>query len=436
MTTVNFLTKAIELVKQATEQDKGQNYKEAFRLYQLSLEYFLAALKYEKNDDRKKTIRAKTAEYMKRAEELKEVTNRGEDTKHESSGSGTASKKKGEDDEDEKDNETAKIRKALSGAILAEKPNVRWDDIAGLHSAKQSLQEAVIMPSKFPHMFGNVRKAWTGILLYGPPGTGKTYLAKAVATEAQASFFAVSSSDLVSKWLGESEKQVKELFGLGRSQRPAIIFVDEIDSLCSARSDSESESARRIKTEFLVQMNGIGKDMQGLLVLAATNMPWSLDPAIRRRFEKRIYIPLPEEGARYTMFKIHMGETPCQLSPNDFRELAQMTEGYSGSDIAIVVREALMMPVRIVQDATHFKKVMAKDRKNQAIMRAYWQPCSPGDPEALPMTWMDINGEDLLEPPVSKRHFIQSIKTTRPSVNKDDLENYIKWTKDFGQEGF
>jgi len=313
---------------------------------------------------------------------------------------------------------------------------VRWDDIAGLHSAKQSLQEAVIMPSKFPHMFGNVRKAWTGILLYGPPGTGKTYLAKAVATEAQASFFAVSSSDLVSKWLGESEKQVKELFGLGRSQRPAIIFVDEIDSLCSSRSDSESESARRIKTEFLVQMNGIGKDMQGVLVLAATNMPWSLDPAIRRRFEKRIYIPLPEEGARYTMFKLNLGDTPCQLTSNDFRELAQLTEGYSGSDIAIVVREALMMPVRIVQDATHFKKVIAKDRKIASIMRAYWQPCSPGDPEALAMTWMDINGDDLLEPPVSKRHFIQSIKTTRPSVNKDDLENYIKWTKDFGQEGF
>jgi len=435
MTTVNFLTKAIELVKQATEQDRAQNYKEAFRLYQVCLEYFLAALKYEKNEDTKKTIRTKTAEYMKRAEELKEVTTRGEDTKHESSGSGTASKKKGED-EDEKDNETAKIRKALSGAVLAEKPNVHWDDIAGLHSAKQSLQEAVIIPAKFPHMFRGARKAWNGILLYGPPGTGKTYLAKAVATEAQASFFAVSSSDLVSKWLGESEKQVKELFGLGRSQLPAIIFVDEIDSLCSARSDSESESARRIKTEFLVQMNGIGKDMKGLLVLAATNMPWSLDPAIRRRFDKRIYIPLPEEGARYTMFKLHLGDTPCQLTSNDFRELAQLTEGYSGSDIAVVVREALMMPVRIVQDATHFKKVLGKDRNNQNINKTYWQPCSPGDPEAVPMTWMDMNGEDLLEPPVSKRHFIQSIKTTRPSVNKSDLENYVKWTKDFGQEGF
>uniref|UniRef100_A0A6B2L4H4 vesicle-fusing ATPase n=1 Tax=Arcella intermedia TaxID=1963864 RepID=A0A6B2L4H4_9EUKA len=429
------MNKAIELVKQATEHDSGQNYKEAFRLYQLSLDYFLAALKYEKNEERKKTIRARTSEYMKRAEELKEVLGRGEDTKHESGAGGTASKKKGEEDDDEKDGESAKIRKALSGVVLAEKPNVRWDDIAGLLSAKQALQEAVIMPNKFPHMFKGKRKAWTGILLYGPPGTGKTYLAKAVATEAQSSFFAVSSSDLVSKWLGESEKQVKELFILGREQRPAIIFVDEIDSLCSARSDQESESARRIKTEFLVQMNGIGKDMQGLLVLAATNMPWSLDPAIRRRFEKRIYIPLPEEGARSTMFKIHLGDTPTNLSPEDFQELARLTEGYSGSDIAVVVREALMQPVRIVQDSTHFKRVFGPDRANPSKSKEYWQPCSPGDPSAVKMTWLDIDGDELLEPPVSKRHFIQSIKTTRPSVNKDDLEKYITWTRDFGQEG-
>jgi len=222
---------------------------------------------------------------------------------------------------------------------------------------------------------------------------------------------------------------------LGRGQRPSVLFVDEIDSLCSAQSDSESQLARRIKSEFLVQMNGIGKDMKGMLVLGATNIPWALDPGIRRRFEKRIYIPLPEEQARYTMFKLHLGNTPTLLSSNEFRELAQLTEGYSGSDIAIVVREALMMPVRIVQDSTHFKKVCGKDRTNPDQIKYYWQPCSPGDPEGVPMTWMDIDGEDLLEPPISKKHFFQAIKTTRPSVNKSDLEKYIKWTKEFGQEG-
>jgi len=437
MANVNFLDKAINNVKQATAEDEKQNYKEALRLYQLSLEYFLAAMKYEKNEKRKQAIRTKTAEYMERAEQLKQLVGKGEDSKHEGTAGGTASKKKGDEknDEDEKEQEKNKIRKALSGAILAEKPNVKWDDVAGLHTAKEALKEAVILPVKFPQLFTGKRKPWSGILMYGPPGTGKTFLAKAVATEADASFFSVSTSDLLSKWLGESEKQVRELFHLGRENKPSIIFVDEIDSLCSARSDQESESARRVKTEFLVQMNGVGNSMDGVLILAATNIPWSLDPAIRRRFEKRIYIPLPAAGARTKMFQIHLGDTPHSLTQIDFQELAELTEGYSGSDIAVVVREALMIPVRMVQNATHFKKILAPDRKNKEVMIPYLTPCSPGDLEAQPMTWMEIKGEELFEPLVSKKHFKQSVASTRPSVNKNDLAKYENWTKEFGQEG-
>jgi vacuolar protein-sorting-associated protein 4 len=190
------------------------------------------------------------------------------------------------------------------------------------------LKEAVILPIKFPHLFVGKRKPWRGILLYGPPGTGKSFLAKAVATEANATFFSVSSSDLLSKWLGESEKLVRQLFEMARAQAPSIVFVDEVDSLCSARSDTESESARRVKTEFLVQMNGVGKDLDGVLVLAATNIPWQLDPAIRRRFEKRIYISLPDEAARTRMFGIHLGDTPHTLQAADYKELARRTDGY------------------------------------------------------------------------------------------------------------
>jgi len=204
---------------------------------------------------------------------------------------------------------------------------------------------------------------------------------------------------------------------MARAAAPAIVFVDEIDSLCSARSDNESESARRVKTEFLVQMNGVGKDLDGVLVLAATNMPWILDPAIRRRFEKRIYISLPDETARQRMFQIHLGTTPNTLTPNDMKELARRTDGYSGSDISIVVREALMQPVRLVQSATHFKKVcaivrsgisllsqdwqvQAPDRVDPTKLKEFLQPCSPGDPAGTPMTWQDINGDDMLEPAV------------------------------------
>ena len=183
-----------------------------------------------------------------------------------------------------------------------------------------------------------------------------------MATEANNStFFSVSSSDLVSKWLGESEKLVKNLFEMAREHKPSIIFIDEVDSLTGQRSDNESESARRIKTEFLVQMQGVGNDNDGVLVLGATNIPWVLDAAIRRRFEKRIYIDLPEANARWgghflstlfpydyqlsrtSMFKLNLGaDTAHSLTEADFRELGQRTDGYSGADIAIVVRDALM----------------------------------------------------------------------------------------------
>lgn len=236
----------------------------------------------------------------------------------------------------QEDEEKAKMRGALSSAIVTEKPDVKWDDVAGLDAAKEALKEAVILPARFPQLFTGKRRPWKGILLYGPPGTGKSYLAKAVATEADATFFAVSSSDLVSKWQGESERLVRSLFEMARENRPAIIFIDEIDSLCSNRSEGESDSTRRIKTEFLVQMQGVGNSHDGLLVLGATNVPWELDPAMRRRFEKRIYIPLPEPHARAKMFPLNLGDTPNDLSEADFDRLADMSEGYSGSDISVV----------------------------------------------------------------------------------------------------
>jgi vacuolar protein-sorting-associated protein 4 len=284
-----------------------------------------------------------------------------------------------------------------------EKPNVKWSDVAGLENAKESLKEAVILPIKFPQLFTGKRKPWRGILLYGPPGTGKSFLAKAVATEANNStFFSVSSSDLLSKWLGESEKLVRNLFELARTHKPSIIFIDEVDSLCSARSDNESESARRVKTEFLVQMQGVGNDNDNILVLGATNIPWCLDSAIRRRFEKRIYIPLPDYGARKAMFKLHLGNTPHSLREDDFDELARKAEGYSGADISIVVRDALMSPIRLIQTATHFKKVSGKSRTDpNVIVNDYLTPCSPGDPNAIEMTWIDISSDKLLEPPIS-----------------------------------
>jgi vacuolar protein-sorting-associated protein 4 len=157
--------------------------------------------------------------------------------------------------------------------------------------------------------------------------------------------------------VGRENRLVKQLFAMARENKPSIIFIDEIDALCGPRGEGESEASRRIKTEMLVQMDGVGKDSRDVLVLGATNIPWQLDAAIRRRFQRRVHISLPDLPARTTMFKLAVGDTPTALQSEDFRELAKAAEGYSGSDIAIVVQDALMQPVRKIQQATHFKRV-------------------------------------------------------------------------------
>ncbi|CAL1268153.1 unnamed protein product [Larinioides sclopetarius] len=435
------LQKAIDLVTKATEEDKKKNYDEAFRLYEHGVEYFLHAIKYEAQSDKaKESIRAKCAQYLERAEKLKKYLKEKQKKKPIKDTDGGPPSKNNDNnssDSDNEDPEKKKLLNQLEGAIVIEKPNIQWSDVAGLYGAKEALKEAVILPIKFPHLFTGKRKPWKGILLFGPPGTGKSFLAKAVATEANNStFFSVSSSNLVSKWLGESEKLVKNLFEMARQQKPSIIFIDEIDSLCSSRSDNESESARRIKTEFLVQMQGVGNDNDGILVLGATNIPWVLDAAIRRRFEKRIYIPLPDEIARLAIFKFNIGNTPHSLTEENFKDLARKTDGYSGADISVLVRDSLMQPVRKVQTATHFKRVSGPSRADPNVtVDDLLTPCSPGCPGAIEMSWVDVPGDKLLEPVITMSDMLLSLSHSKPTVNDTDLIKLEEFMKDFGQEG-
>lgn len=187
-------------------------------------------------------------------------------------------------------------RMAIEDTILT-KGSLGFDDVAGLLEAKQILKEAIIMPLQFPHLFTGGRKPWKRILLYGPPGTGKSRLAQAVSSEIHSTFYCVSSSDLVSSFVGESEKLIKQLFHHATSQQGrSVIFIDEIDSICRARSSREEEYTRRIKTELLRQMEGADTslDASNIFLMCATNCPWELDLAFLRRFQKRIYIPLPD----------------------------------------------------------------------------------------------------------------------------------------------
>jgi len=279
-------------------------------------------------------------------------------------------------EEDESKDANFEFKEALSTAITTEKPNVKWYDIAGLEKAKDILEQAFILPIKLPQLYLGKRNPWGGILLYGPPGTGKSLLAKACAAEARATLFSVNSSELVTKWLGESERFVRSLFEIVRASYPAVIFIDEIDSLCGSHKSGDNYSSRRVLKEFLIQMEGMDKDSTGLLVLGATNTPWKLDIAIRKRFEKNVYIQLPEKTARKTMFKLHLGNTPYSLTEEDLEILAKYTEGYSGYDISLLVKDALMEPIRKCQAATRF--VVTKD--------GYYIPTAPNDPNGEPFT--------------------------------------------------
>jgi vacuolar protein-sorting-associated protein 4 len=440
----NFTEQGIAVVKEAIQADNEQDYAKALMLYKRGIEVLLTGVKYEKNETAKQMILKRVEGYMKRAEDLKEVVNqqRQGPTK---GGTGTLDKGK-----DAPDNEQSKLQEQLSSAIVTDKPNVKWDDVAGLEGAKEALKEAVILPRRFPQLFVGKRRPWRGILLFGPPGTGKSYLAKAVATEADAKFFAVSSSDLVSKWQGESERLVKNLFSMARQEEHAIIFVDEIDSLCGSRSEGESDATRRIKTEFLVQMQGVASAKDGLLVLGATNIPWDLDPAIRRRFEKRIYIPLPEGPARATMLKIHLGNTPNQLTQPDFDRLGMQADGMSGSDLSIVCREAIMEPMRTCQKARQFRPVVVDHQEMLSPCETYpscaYCPIDLSDAPAskdpcaycgaVRLTMYDMPDPSLMLPPVvSVKDFESSLERIKRTVAEEELTHFEEWAEEFGQEG-
>lgn len=409
-----------------------------YSVFKSGVELLVDYYKKEENEHIKKIVVDKIKEFMKELEQMKVYMDSQRSARglavSQQAPAPTAAKPEGaakvpNSGNEEKDKENEKFKQSLSEAIVTEKPNVKWDDIAGLDNAKKALQEAVILPIKFPHIFVGTRTPWKGILLYGPPGTGKTYLAKACATEADGTFFSISSSDLMSKWVGESEKLIKTLFNLARERKPAIIFIDEIDSLCGNRSEGENEATRRVKTEFLVQMQGVGKDDTGILVLGATNIPWGLDPAIRRRFEKRIYISLPEEKARHYLLKQLMKKNPHTLDEDDFNTVAGRTEGFSGADISILVRDACFEPLRTCQRATHFKQAGSKDGKQM------WTPCGPSDPAGKAMTMMDLSGDQLKLAEVTIDDFMAVLMKVKPSVSQGDIEKQIEFTQQFGMEG-
>ncbi len=277
--------------------------------------------------------------------------------------------------------------------VLKEKPKVTFNDIAGLEEAKQAIKEAIIYPIRRPDLFP---LGWPrGILLFGPPGTGKTMLAAAVANEVDGEFLYVDAASIMSKWLGEGEKNVRKLFEYARERAregtPVIIFIDEIDALLGVHSN-EVGGEVRVRNQFLKEMDGIQDKDSNLhvYVIGATNKPWKLDEPFIRRFQKRIYVPLPDRAARRKLLELLTSK--IKLAPDvDLDKLADMLEGYSGSDIRDIVQGAYMRTIR-----------------------EYFESGGRGEPR-----------------PVSMRDFMEILKVRKPSVDKGMLKLYEEWYERF-----
>ncbi|MED6121101.1 Fidgetin-like protein 1 [Stylosanthes scabra] len=280
----------------------------------------------------------------------------------------------------------------VSNEIMDRDPNVRWDDIAGLEHAKKCVTEMVIWPLLRPDIFKGCRSPGRGLLLFGPPGTGKTMIGKAIAGEAKATFFYISASSLTSKWIGEGEKLVRALFGVASCRQPAVIFVDEIDSLLSQRkSDGEHESSRRLKTQFLIEMEGFDNGSEQILLIGATNRPQELDEAARRRLTKRLYIPLPSSEARAWIIR-------NLLEKDGLFNLSREELGYSGSDMKNLVKDASMGPLReALKQGIEISKLKKEDMR-----------------------------------PVTLQDFENALKEVRPSVSTNELGTYEEWNMQFG----
>lgn len=281
--------------------------------------------------------------------------------------------------------------------VLTEKPDINWDDIADLERPKRAIEESIIFPVRRPDLFP---LGWPrGILFFGPPGCGKTLLAAAIASEIKGVFFNADAASLMSKWLGESERNVSQLFTKARevseNGQPAIVFLDEIDSLAGVRGE-EVGGEVRVRNQFLKEMDGIldKKRNYHVHVIGATNKPWVLDEPFIRRFQKRIYVPLPDVKARMDMFQIYAQNLKCDNNV-DFAVLARLTEGYSGGDI------------RDLFQSTQLK-----------VVRDFFQQGRAGDPKAVPDA---ITMED----------FQVSLRTRRPSVSQTNLKRYFDWDESF-----
>ena len=237
---------------------------------------------------------------------------------------------------------------------------------------------------------------------------------------------------------------VRLLFQRARSTKPSIIFFDEIDASCGKRDGGSAEHDNRIKNEFLVQMDGIDKDNSGIFLLAATNLPWALDTAFIRRFQKKIEVPLPDSPTRKRIFQLQIGNSQCALSEEDCEELAERTEGYSGSDIKALVLDALDAPKTRSMQSTHFREVCLTPLHlvvyqrmliSTQVSNHWYLACRSNEDGAMSMNWRDVPTGHMWAFPATREDFFNALQKVKPSVDPESLSKYSEWTERYGMAG-
>ena len=382
---LNYLSQKYDMyITKAKEYEKVNDFSMAKRNYFLAAETLMEMAK-DSSPNLKKARLDNAAKLVAKANNLKATKKPAKST--------SSSKPDDEGDASSEDSEDG--GKAWQSAEI---PNVHFEDIVGLEDVKKAIRVRMIYPIKHPEIYKLYNKtSGGGLLMYGPPGTGKTMIAKAIACEVGAKFYAIKGSDLRSKWVGESEKNISSLFETARNDKLAIIMIDEIDTILGQRGEDKHND--KVVNEFLQQIDGFMGRAENLLLLAATNRPWDIDSAAMRsgRFSEKIYVPLPDAPARKFLFEKNLKDVPIDSSV-DLDYLADITEGYSGADIAEICDKAKIEPLLksiTLQEAGKF------DENN--IIK------------------------------LSKLDLVNAIKTVRKASNKEEIKKFEDFAKSFGE---
>eukprot|EP01083_Nonionella_stella_P039650 107835_1 len=446
MSTEEFVRRGVEKIKEAVQKDGEEDYLSALILYRQGIQYLMAALKHEKNGKVRAALKGKIEVYMTRAEELKEIT--------------TPSKKKSQrttrlissDNGLKKPNYASTyivygffrrnekisnhfLHYALPDGIISlclqyyyiEKTyvpnprhykithatNITWDDVCGMQDVKDDLLETLIRPLLYSHLkslnSGN-------ILLFGPPGVGKSLLTKALFTALdQITCLRIYASELIHRHGSNSNKLIRNIFQMARDERPSILVFDDVDG----------SMHKRLSGITLLEEMTCVTQCTNVYCIVITSTPWDLDDAFCRTFTKKLFIGLPNRDARKCIMKQHIGTTPSVLSDEDLEQIAGATEGFSGSDISCLVRDAMMEPIRAIQCATHFKRIDRNDGTQYALA-----PCKRDEQGTMEMGYLDMSNEDAARihvEPLSAAHFENVLQTAKPSLSEDDVKKHTDW---------